>query len=184
MTGPFSRPPGPGDVTPATVGKLRGLLARAARKGRLRGGRGLWDTEDGSQTSPPDPKGASLAHQAAFINEAEYLAWRTPYVRSFSQYLWADEEPVWAFQSGLTFANGRPKPALNAYRLPIYVQKTKTGVLVWGRTPSAGEVTIKPSRGRAVTLQANGYFTKRLHSRAPHYQLAFGTWTSRTATPR
>jgi hypothetical protein len=183
-TGPFSMPPGAGDVTPATVGKLRGLLARAVRKGRLHGSTELWDTEDGSQTSPPDPKGASLAHQAAFINEAEYLAWRTPYVRSFSQYLWADEQPVWAFQSGLTFSNGKPKPALNAYRLPIYVQKTRTGVLVWGRTPSAGEVTIDPSRGPAVTLHANGYFTKRLRGRAPRYQLVFGSWTSRTASPR
>ena len=37
-------------------------------------------------------------------------------MRSFSQYLLTDEGPVWAFQSGLTFANGKPKPALDAYR--------------------------------------------------------------------
>src|SRR3954453_7541011 len=49
-TGPFSRPPGRDDVTPASVGKLRQLLAKAARKHRLRGRAVLWDTENGSQT--------------------------------------------------------------------------------------------------------------------------------------
>ena len=183
-TGPFSHPPGPNDLTPSSVGKLRALLTRAVHKGRLRGSTGLWDTEDGSQTRPPDPKGASLSSQARFINEAEYLAWKTRGMRSFSQYLWTDEQPVWAFQSGLTFSDGKPKPALNAYRLPLFVKKAGRGVVVWGRTPSAGTVTIRPSRGRAVTLRANGYFTKKLKGRAPRYQLVFGQWTSRSASPK
>jgi hypothetical protein len=110
-TGPFSRPPGRDDVTPVSVGRLRALLAGARHKGRYAGPNALWDTEDGSQTRPPDPKGASLAKQAAFINDAEYLAWRRPYMRSFSQYLLTDEQPVWAFQSGLMFSNGGVKPA-------------------------------------------------------------------------
>src|SRR5207247_6402108 len=66
-TGPFSQPPGPNDLTPATVGKLRTLLIRATRKHRLVGKTWLWDTEDGAQTRPPDPKGASLSGQARFI---------------------------------------------------------------------------------------------------------------------
>jgi hypothetical protein len=186
-TGPFSRPPGRNDVTPVTVGRLRALLASARHKGRYAGPNALWDTEDGSQTRPPDPKGASLTKQAAFINEAEYLAWRTPYMRSFSQYLLTDEQPVWAFQSGLMFSNGGLKPAYNAYRLPIYVQKTGLGVLVWGHIPMAvgdHQVTIRPSRGSPVTLAVDGphgYFTKRLTGRAPTYKLAYGFWTSRTA---
>jgi hypothetical protein len=185
-TGPFSRPPGPADLTPATVGKLRKLLASAAHKQRLSGKAVLWDTENGSQTRPPDPKGASLSRQARFINEAEYLAWRTPYMRSFSQYLLTDEQPVWAFQSGLLFSNGRPKPALSAYRLPVYVKQQRRGVLVWGRAPARGVVTIKRSSGRDVTVRVRdprGYFVKRLAGRASSYQLVFGQWASRRASP-
>lgn len=177
-TGPFSRPPGKGDVTPATVGKLRGLLASARGRGRLKGKVALWDTEDGAQTSPPDPKGASLSRQARFINEAEYLAWQKPYMRSFSQYLWTDEQEVWAFQSGLTFSNGKPKPALGAYRLPIYVKKAPGGVVVWGHVPSRGTVTINPV---GVKLTASGYFTKRIRTKASRFWLTYGDWTSRKA---
>jgi hypothetical protein len=188
-TGPFSTPPGPDDVTPARVGKLRKLLAKAAHKRRLAGKTVLWDTENGSQTRPPDPKGASLSRQARYINEAEYLAWRTPYVRSFSQYLLTDEQPVWAFQSGLFFSNGRPKPALDAYRLPIYVKKAGKGAVVWGHIPDGGDrnVAIHPSRGRDVKVHVTdprGYFTKKLRKRAPKYTLRYGDAVSRTATPR
>jgi hypothetical protein len=186
-TGPFSRPPGPDDLTPSSVARLRALLAKAGHKKRLRGSTTLWDTENGSQTRPPDPKGASLSGQARFINEAEYLAWRTPYMRSFSQYLYTDESEVWAFQSGLTFKDGKPKPALSAYRLPVYVKKAGRGVVVWGRVPARGVVTIKPSHGKAVQVNVTdprGYFTKKLSARAPNYQLSFGAWTSRTASPR
>ena len=52
-------------------------------------------------------------------------------MRSFSQYLWTVEKPVWAYQSGLFFANGKPKPALASYRLPIYVRRAGIGVVVW-----------------------------------------------------
>jgi hypothetical protein len=181
-TGPFAGPPGPNDVTPSTLGKMRRLLIGAAHDHRFAGGTSLWDTEDGSQ-SHPDPKGTTLGSQARFINEAEYLSWSKPFMRSFSQYLWSDEQPLWAFQSGLTFNNGQPKPALAAYRLPIYVAKAGKGVVVWGRAPAAGTVTIHPSRGPAISLFAEGYFTKRLATRAAGYTLTFGDWTSRTATP-
>jgi hypothetical protein len=168
---------------------LHALLADAKRRGRLKGRNVLWDTENGSQTRPPDPKGASLARQARFINEAEYLAWRTPYERSFSQYLLMDERPVWAYQSGLTFSNGRAKPSLRSYNLPIYVSKAGGGVVVWGHLPAGGNrrVTIRPSRGRDVKVHvrgASGYFTKRLGRRAASYRLIYGRAVSRTATPR
>jgi hypothetical protein len=188
-TGPFSRPPGPDDVTPKTVGKLRRLLARGAARGRVDRGLDIWDTEDGSQTRPPDPKGASLGGQARFINEAEYLAWREPYMRTFSQYLMVDEQPVWAFQSGLQFQNGQPKPSLSAYRLPIYVKKAGRGVVVWGHIAPGGDgnVTIHPSRGPDVVVHVRGrqgYFTKRLKRRASTYELHYGALVSRRAAPR
>jgi hypothetical protein len=188
-TGPFSRPPGRDDLTPSSLGRLRALLANAGRKGRVSGHLALWDTENGSQTSPPDPKGTTPSRQARYINEAEYLAWRTPYMRSFSQYLMTDEQQVWAFQSGLLYQDGKPKPALQAYQLPLYVKKAGKGVVVWGRIPGGAgrDVTIHPSRGRDVKVHvrdAHGYFTKRLKQRAPKYVLRYGQSTSRTAAPR
>ena len=190
-TGPYSRPPGPDDVTPASLGKLRRLLAKAAARGRVSRGLEIWDTENGAQTRPPDPKGTSPSRQARFINEAEYIAWRTPFVRSFSQYLMLDEDPVWAFQSGLHYRDGRPKPALAAYKLPIVVRRAGRGVLVWGRIPHGGgrRVTIDSSRGRDVTVRVRdrrGYFTKRIRGRAAlrsRYVLRYEGAQSRTATP-
>lgn len=188
-TGPFSRPPGPDDVTPASVGKLRALLTRAGRRGRVNRALPIWDTENGAQTRPPDPKGSPFPAQARFINEAEYLAWRTPFVRSFSQYLLTDDVPVWAFQTGLRRADGRPKPSLLAYLLPIYVAKAGKGVVVWGRIPPGGDgnVTIHPSRGADVKVHVNGsnpYFTKRIAGQASSYTLRYGPLRSRTANPR
>ena len=56
----------------------------------------------------------------------------------------------WAgFQTGLRFPNGKAKPALAAYRLPIVVHKRRRGVYVWGR--------VRPGSGsRYVQLQRNG----------------------------
>jgi hypothetical protein len=184
-TGPFSRPPGADDLTPATVGKLYALLAKAGRRGRVDRGMPLWDTENGAQTRPPDPKGAALSSQARFINEAEYLAWRNPRMRSFSQYLLVDEQPVWAFQSGLLFQDGKPKPALQAYQLPIHVGRAGGRTTVWGRLPGGGgEVaTIHPSSGKDVQVRVpggRGYFTKRV-ANARTYQLRYANLTSRTA---
>ena len=190
-TGPYSRPPGPDDVTPASLGKLRRLLAKAAARGRVSRGLEIWDTENGAQTRPPDPKGTSPSRQARFINEAEYIAWRTPFVSSFSQYLMLDEEPVWAFQSGLHYRDGRAKPALAAYRLPIVVRRVGRGVVVWGRIPHGGSrrVTIDATHARDATVlvrDRRGYFTKRLRGAAAlrsRYVLRYEGATSRTATP-
>jgi hypothetical protein len=188
-TGPFSQPPGPNDVTPVTIGRLRRVLSEAARRGRVNGGLPIWDTENGAQTRPPDPKGATLTQQARYINEAEFLAWRSPFISSFSQYLMADDVPVWAFQTGLRYADGRPKPSLAAFQLPVYAEKAGSGVLLWGRLPPGGDraVTIHPSSGADVVVQVppgSAYFTKRLARRASSYTLRYGPLTSRVASTR
>ncbi len=108
----------------------------------------LYLTEYGYATHPPNPySGVSLARQAAYLNEAEYLAWKDPRVRALSQFLLYDSPPdtrfprgsvrYWStFQTGLLFAGGAPKPSLGAYRLPIFVPDPvlRGGkVFVWGR---------------------------------------------------
>ncbi|HZU60070.1 MAG TPA: hypothetical protein VE983_03850 [Solirubrobacteraceae bacterium] len=108
----------------------------------------LYLDEYGYETNPPNPiRGVSLHLQALYLDEAEYMAWRDPRVRTLSQYLLYDSLPdssfprgtsgYWStFQTGLLYANGRPKPALAAYRLPIFlpdpVARPGTRVLVWG----------------------------------------------------
>ena len=53
---------------------------------RLRATHGRLDvylTELGYETSPPDHvQGISVAHQASWLQEAAYMAWRDPRVRS------------------------------------------------------------------------------------------------------
>src|SRR5260370_2882801 len=89
-TGPFSRPPGPDDLTPSRLGRLRELLRTAARKGRVDRRLPLWDTENGSQTRPPDPKGTTPSRQARYINEAEYVPCRARPIPSFHHSLLTD----------------------------------------------------------------------------------------------
>jgi hypothetical protein len=107
----------------------------------------LYLTEYGYETNPPNPyRGVSLADQALYIDEGEYLAWRDPRVRMMSQFLLYDSLPdtsyrrgsigYWStFQTGLLYADGTPKPSLAAYRLPIFVPNPVVGssgsVFVW-----------------------------------------------------
>jgi hypothetical protein len=107
----------------------------------------LYLTEYGYETYPPNPfRGVSLKLQALYLDEAEYMAWRNPRVLTLSQYLLYDSLPnpgfprgtpgYWStFQTGLLYANGAPKPALDAYRLPIFLPDPVAGpgrrVLVW-----------------------------------------------------
>ena len=62
-------------MTIANLGELSRAAARAPRALPARtGGLPLYLTEFGYQTNPPDPLGVSSAHQAAYLNESEYIA--------------------------------------------------------------------------------------------------------------
>ena len=58
----------------------------------------LYLTEYGYQTRP-DPIHISFAQQAAFLNQAEYIASRNPSVRTLSQFLLVDDKPDPAFST-------------------------------------------------------------------------------------
>lgn len=111
------------------------------------GGVPIYVSEWGYVTNPPNPEyHTSLAQQATYLNEGEYMMWREPFVKALAQFLLTDVPPPptnsptpgeWlrTFTTGLIFHNGRPKPALAAYRLPIWVPAPRPGprVLVWGQ---------------------------------------------------
>jgi hypothetical protein len=114
-------------------------------------------TEFGYQTNPPDPyDGIPPARQSRWLQEAAYIAWRDPRVRTLVQYEWQDE-PVKSvgagrkkyagWQSGLVFADGKAKPALAGFQHPFVadVVTKAPSVRFWGQ--------IRPGRTHAVLLQ-------------------------------
>jgi hypothetical protein len=173
-----------GQLPPARLGRLRALLGRRRM--------GIWLTEAGFQTNPPDPvAGIRPKLQATRINQLEWLASRSRRVRATAQYLLADDRERGGFQSGLRFADGRPKPALGAYRLPIWVQRRGRGAELWGRVRAAGgrvEVELQ-RRGagwrtvRRLTTDRHGVVRARMRARGTWRLRAAGA-VSRPAKPR
>ncbi len=111
----------------------------------------IYLTEYGFETNPPNPfRDVSPKQQAAYLDEAQYMASRDPRVRAMSQFLLRDSPPdaafpvgstrYWStFQTGLEFDNGVKKPAFAAYRLPIWIPSGSSSasgaggpVTVWG----------------------------------------------------
>jgi hypothetical protein len=198
--GPFFRPPGPSDVTIGVLSRLSRALDRAGRAGALRPRLPIHLTEFGIQSTPDRISGVSLARQAEFRAIAERLAFANPRVRTFSQYLLRDDQPNRAartvlrryrgFESGLRFANGRAKPSLPAFRLPLSALRAATGpatrVELWGRVRPARQVTtadvLYQDRGRTrfrrlrrVRTNASGVFVLRTTFRAGRrYRLRWG----------
>ena len=138
----------PDDVPVAELPRLAALLDALIRRGRLAPGtRPIWVTEYGYETNPPDPDEVySVGDQARFLTWAEYIASRTPTVRSFAQFLLRDLPPgafrvgtskqraFGQWQSGLLFENGVPKLAAYSFRAGLFAQRLSGGRLrLWGR---------------------------------------------------
>jgi hypothetical protein len=154
----------PNFVPLANLGRLEHALDRAYAAYGVRRHIPIYLTEYGYQTNPPDPyEIVTPAQQARYLNEADYMAWRDPRVRSVAQFLLRDSLPNPAFpssnpdhwntfQTGLEFSDGRPKPALASYRMPIWVARERgRKALVWGQArprPHAGRASIEWHRGR------------------------------------
>ncbi|MCW2998726.1 MAG: hypothetical protein JWN65_2275 [Solirubrobacterales bacterium] len=145
------------DVTLADAPRLGRLLDAGARLGRLPASLPYWWTEYGWQTRPPDPvRGVDPLLQAQWIAEAEKQTRADGRVAALTQFLLIDdlprEEPGqtlerrWGtYQTGIKLADGTPKPAYDAYRLPFVAGPgTRAGgsVDVWG--------LVRPVNGGAV----------------------------------
>ncbi|MCU1500162.1 MAG: hypothetical protein JWM47_4115, partial [Acidimicrobiales bacterium] len=159
---PSTKPPEPSFYTMANLKGLSHTLRFAyLRYGRHVPSTGvpLYLSEYGYQTNPPDRIGVSPAKQADYLAEAEYLAWRDPAVRAFSQYLLNDNgAPISkTFQTGLLYADGKPKPAYQGYKLPIWLPKHHgRSVTVWGLVRPAPNGTAP-----AVTIEFRRNGAKR-----------------------
>lgn len=96
----------------------------------------LYNTEYGYQVGGK----VTLQDEATYINWAEYLSYKNPRVRSYAQYL-LDDPTNNKFETGLFDALARPKPALAAYRMPLFMPRTRTNgprsLEVWGGVRAA-----------------------------------------------
>lgn len=175
--GPYFVPPAPhsaDDVTIGVLSRLTKALDRAQAAGALTKRLPIYLTEFGIQSTPDTQSGVSLVKQVQFRAISERIAWTNPRVVAFSQYLLRDSDPTGkdeyaGFESGLRFADGRPKPSLRAFRLPLAVKRVGSKVSIWGLVrPATGPVTAAiayADRGsstfktlRTVTTDARGYF--------------------------
>jgi hypothetical protein len=132
-------------VTLADLSRLSSTLDKIFKKYGKRKRLPLWLTEYGYQTNPPDPyQPYSASTQGAFLNQADWMTFRNPRVRSMTQFLLDDDPPragvgmdKWGtFQSGLRTSAGTPKASYAMYRLPMYLPKksAKKGrrLGIWG----------------------------------------------------
>jgi hypothetical protein len=162
----------------------------------------IYLTEYGYQTNPPDPyEVVTPAEQAAYINEADYMAWRDPRVRSVSQFLLYDAGPdtsyppsaydYWdTFQTGLLYGpgtsrDGRQKPAYDAYRLPIWIPSQtvapRSKMLVWGMLRLAPKYTAQQALIQWRPAHRGGYRT--IATVAVPASAVYGYFTTRITPP-
>jgi hypothetical protein len=138
----------------------------------------LYLTEYGYVTDPPNPDyPTTLAQQAVYLDEAEYIAVSDPRVKALSQFELQDSDPAaqcqcskgspgyyHSFEEGIEFLGGTPKPAYSAYRLPIFLPDLEstipnadaapdTPVEVWGMLRPARNHTTQTAE---IQWQATG----------------------------
>jgi hypothetical protein len=155
----FEAPPnvaygGPDTVHLADLARLSGLLDDLAERGRVARRLPLYLTEFGYETNPPDSRrGVTPETQARYLSHATFEAWRNPGVRMFAQFLLQDLGDPRSYQTGLLFADGSDKPALQAFKLPFWAEAREADgrrfVLVFGQ--------VRPGSGpQRVQVQAQG----------------------------
>lgn len=189
----------------AAIGDGRRLLRfldRLVARGRLVSTRGrrldVHYTEYGYQTDPPDPyAGIPLKRQNRWLQEAAYVAWRTPRVRSLNQFRLTDGAigpgrdfaAYREFQSGLMFRDMRAKPAYGSFRHPFVATARRGRIRFWGQ--------VRPGRRHEVTLErrsrrrwgrvagaktgSRGYWRKRIAMRTGTYRYRWGSGAKRTS---
>jgi len=151
----------PDDVPIARIRRLIGTLDRLAATGRISPRlRQLYITEYAYESNPPDP-GAPFnpERSARMMAFGEALAAREPRVRTFAQFIVRDlpgteagGQPVGArpdWQSGLLFADRRPKPLAFVLPAPLHAERVDSQfVRLWGR--------VRPGEGpRRVRIEAS-----------------------------
>ena len=107
-------------------------------------------TEFSYDSKPGDPKGLPPALHARWVSESLYRMWSDG-VSLVTWFLVYDQPfPQQMFQSGLYTLDGKPKPALRAFRFPFVAFRQKdSAITYWGRTPAgvSKAVVVEQARG-------------------------------------
>jgi hypothetical protein len=160
----------PDDVAIPDMGKLTRLLRAAERTGGALPHihHPVWVTEVGYNTKPPNPKGLPIVEDSRWVEQTLEVLWRA----GVSTIMWnqvGDQRPDPSYfttsQSGLYFLNGRPKPALTAFRFPLVGWRSGAGTArLWGRAPAGGRLAIEQRTAsgwktvRRLSVQARATF--------------------------
>jgi hypothetical protein len=154
ITSPRTADKNKDDATLSGITRLTRTLDRAFRVYGQSRRLPIWMTEYGYQTDPPDPTGVSPARQAAWLDDATFIAYRNPRVASFAQFLLLDDGPerqyppsdprYWGtFQTGLMTNAGKHKPAYASFKHPISLSPTRVRrghtVRVFGQLRTAAD---------------------------------------------
>jgi hypothetical protein len=148
------------------------------RNGKPRKSVGLWATEIGWDSNPPDPEGVPTKLHARWTAEALYQVWRSGLTMAvwtqLRDYPLSNDPTFGAYQAGLYYypdalhPDPWPKLALKAFRFPFVAYKANGRISIWGRTPNGDPGAIKIQRKtssgswltkKPVTANANGIFT-------------------------
>lgn len=197
--GVFFKPPGRNDVTIGVLSRLVRALDRAGRAGAVRKRLPVYLTEFGIQSSPDRYLGVPVRRQNEQRALAERIAWSTPRVKAFSQYLLRDDAPIEGvparerygrFESGLKYNTGHRKPAFSGFRLPLAALRKGSRVSLWGMVrPATGRVDVEIQvkdrkskrfrRLKTVRTNSRGYLlTNTLLKRGRRYRLKWGNVVS------
>jgi hypothetical protein len=190
--GPRFVPEEADDVTIGVLSRLTTALDKAAKAKALPKDLPVHLTEFGIQSTPDTISGVSLAKQAAYLAVSEHMAYVNPRVVAFSQYLMSDDPErtegykYGGFETGLRRADGREKPAYEAFRLPLAVEVYGSTDVLWGlvrpqRAVTTVTVERKPKGSgwrvlRTLQTTASGvYSIKTTHRSGQKYRVK---WTA------
>jgi hypothetical protein len=118
----------------------------------------VYSTEFGYKTNPPEKLIRAIAptRAAIYLNQAEYMSWRDPRIRSYDQYLLKDA-PSGNFATGIETATGAPKPTYAAFRFPIWMPVSTaskgTALEVWGCVRPARSTGLQNGHPAKVEVQ-------------------------------
>jgi hypothetical protein len=149
--GPFRRALNADDVSvPDIAPKLLPPLRRAERLGILgsaKRSRRVWVTEIAWDSAPPDPDGVPARRHANWLAESMYLLARQG-VDTVTWFQVRDQRPGEggydaSSQSGVLFADGRPKIAATAFRFPLVAIRRRSHTVLWALAPGDGELVVE-----------------------------------------
>ncbi len=147
QAGPLYVPHNPESITIGSLSRITQALDRAGYAHALPGHLPVYITEFGIMSKPNRYQGVPAAQQAEYDAIAERIAYSNPRVASFAQYLLKDDPTPpsgsrrVAFQTGLEYASGLPKPVFAGFPVPLTVTRRGHSFALWGYVRVAGATT-------------------------------------------